>query len=106
VKETDIEMKTHVKLAMLKFILCELHLFSVTNTVFFSFCISILFSLINKIQYKVLWLSETVDNNKHYVQGIHKRMVQFQKLARNLFLTLHVHSVHRQQQQLSKFLTH
>jgi len=38
------------------------------------------------------------------IQGIHKRMVRFQKLTRNLFLTLHGHNVHRQQQQLSKFL--
>jgi len=30
--------------------------------------------------------------------------VRFQKLTRNLFLTLHGHNVHRQQQQLSKFL--
>ena len=40
------------------------------------------------------------------VQGIHKKMVWFQKLTRNLFLTLHWHNIHRQQQQqqLSKFL--
>jgi len=31
-------------------------------------------------------------------------MVRFQKLTRNLFLTLHGHNVHRQQQKLSKFL--
>ena len=31
-------------------------------------------------------------------------MVQFHKLTRNLFLTLHGHNVHRQQRQLSKFL--
>ena len=31
-------------------------------------------------------------------------MVQFQKLTRNLFLTLHGHNVHRQQRRLSKFL--
>ena len=31
-------------------------------------------------------------------------MARFQKLTRNLFLTLHRHNVHRQQQQLSKFL--
>jgi len=41
-----------------------------------------------------------------YIQGIHKRMVRFQKLTRNLFLTLHVHNVHCQQRQLSKFLMH
>ena len=39
-----------------------------------------------------------------FIQGIHKRMVRFQKLTINLFLTLHRHNVHRQQQQLSKFL--
>ena len=39
-----------------------------------------------------------------YIQDIHKRMVWFQKLTRNLFLTLHGHNVHRQQRQLSKFL--
>jgi hypothetical protein len=38
------------------------------------------------------------------VQGIHKRMVQFQKLTSNLFLNLHGHNVHHQQRQLSKFL--
>ena len=30
--------------------------------------------------------------------------MRFQKLTRNLFLTLHGHNVHRQQRQLSKFL--
>jgi len=39
-----------------------------------------------------------------FIQGIHKRMVRFQKLTKNLFLTLHGHNVHRQQRQLSKFL--
>ena len=38
------------------------------------------------------------------IQGVYKWMVQFQKLTRNLFLTLHGHNVHRQQRQLSKFL--
>ena len=38
------------------------------------------------------------------IQGVHKRMVRFQKLRRNLFLTSHRHTVHRQQQQLSEFL--
>ena len=33
-------------------------------------------------------------------------MVQFQKLTRNLFLTLHGQNVHRQQRQLSRFLMH
>ena len=40
-----------------------------------------------------------------HTQDIHKRMVRFQKLTRNLFLTLHGHNLHRQQRQLSKFLT-
>jgi len=31
-------------------------------------------------------------------------MARFQKLTRNLFLALHGHNLHRQQQQLSKFL--
>ena len=31
-------------------------------------------------------------------------MARFQKITRNLFLTLHRHDVHRQQRQLSKFL--
>jgi len=31
-------------------------------------------------------------------------MVRFQKLTGNLFLTLHGHNLHRQQQQLSEFL--
>jgi hypothetical protein len=31
-------------------------------------------------------------------------MAQFQKLTRNLFLTLHGRNVHRQQRQLSNFL--
>jgi len=39
-----------------------------------------------------------------YIQGIHKRMARFQKLTRNLFLTLHGYNVRRQQRQHSKFL--
>jgi hypothetical protein len=39
-----------------------------------------------------------------YVQGIHKRMVRFQKLTRNVFLILHGHNLQHQQRQLSKFL--
>ena len=42
-----------------------------------------------------------ISNNP--IQVIHKRMVRFQKLTRSLFLTLHEHKAHRQQQQLSKF---
>jgi len=33
-----------------------------------------------------------------------QKNVAVQKLTRNLFLTLHEHNLHRQQQQLSKFL--
>ena len=44
------------------------------------------------------------EERRSYIQGIHKRMVRFQKLTRNLFLTLRGHNVHRQQRQLSKFL--
>jgi hypothetical protein len=40
------------------------------------------------------------------IQDIQKRMVRFQQLTRNLFLTLHGHNAHRQQRQLSKFLMH
>ena len=39
-----------------------------------------------------------------YIQGVYKRMVRFQKVTRNLFLTLHGHNVNRQQWKLSKFL--
>ena len=39
-----------------------------------------------------------------HIQGIHKRKVRFQKLTRNVFLTLHGHNAHRQQRQLYKFL--
>jgi hypothetical protein len=41
---------------------------------------------------------------KVQIQSIHKEWCVFQKLTRNLFLTLHGRNVHRQQQQLSKFL--
>jgi hypothetical protein len=47
-----------------------------------------------------------VKKGNSYTQGIHKRMVQFQKLTINLFLNLHGHNVHRQQWQLFKFLMH
>jgi hypothetical protein len=38
------------------------------------------------------------------MQGVHKRMVQFQKLMKELFLTIHEHNVHCQQREVSKFL--
>ena len=44
------------------------------------------------------------NRKKKYIQAVYKRMVRFQKLTRNLFLTLHGQNVHRQQRQLSKFL--
>jgi hypothetical protein len=40
------------------------------------------------------------------ILGIQKTVVQFRKLAINLFLTLHVHNVYRHKRQLSKFLMH
>ena len=49
-------------------------------------------------------VTSLVLRNLVFMQGIHKRMVQFQKLTRNLFLTFHGHNVHRPQRQLSKFL--
>jgi hypothetical protein len=56
-------------------------------------------------------LGSSLADNKGFrsilsIQSIHKRMVQFKKLTRNLFLTftLHGHNVHPQQRQLSKFL--
>jgi hypothetical protein len=53
-----------------------------------------------KFQYKFI----IVCDSRRHIQDIHKRMVRFQKLTRNLFLTLHGHNVRRQQRQLSKFL--
>ena len=46
----------------------------------------------------------TALHNSRNILGVYKRMVRFQNLTRNLFLTLHGHNVHRQQRQLSKFL--
>jgi hypothetical protein len=37
-------------------------------------------------------------------QGIHKRMVRFQKWIKNVYLTLHGHNIHRQRRHLSTFL--
>ena len=59
-------------------------------------------------QYLIQLLLVSATKHSHLqeatIQGLHKRMVRFQKLTRNLFLTLHGHNVHRQQRQLSKFL--
>ena len=48
-------------------------------------CFTITFLFIKDINQYLLFIS------------IHKRMVRFQKLTRNLFLTLHGPNVHRQQ---------
>jgi len=57
------------------------------------------FERVEEFKYLVTTLT-----NKNSIQGIHKRMARFQKVTRNLFVTLHGHNVHRQQRQLSKFL--
>jgi hypothetical protein len=51
-------------------------------------------------------LQSTQEKEKEtkYIQGIHKRTVQFQILIKNVFLSLRGHSVHCQQRELSKFL--
>ena len=52
-----------------------------------------------------LLVSVVINNTDEInIQGIHKRMVRFQKVTRNLFITLHGHNIQRQQRQLSKFL--
>jgi hypothetical protein len=56
---------------------------------------------------KYLTSSACVRARTHaHTDGIHKRMVQFQKLLKNLFLTPHGHNIHCQQRELSKFLVH
>ena len=49
-------------------------------------------------------LSGYLEDTRINVQRIHKKMVRFQKLTRNLFLTLHGYILYRQQRRLSKFL--
>ena len=49
------------------------------------------------------WLISS-DTLSIHIQGVYKWMVHFQKITRNVFLTLHGQNVHRQQRQLSKFL--
>jgi hypothetical protein len=39
-----------------------------------------------------------------HIWGIHKKMVRFQKVIQNSFLTLHGHNIHCQQRELPKFL--
>jgi len=67
---------------------------------------SALYSRFYSTMYSTTYQAATVMTNftQYFIQGIHKRVVRFQKLTRNLFLTLHGHNVHRQQRQLSKFL--
>ena len=71
--------------------------------------------LINHVLHKITsWLKQKMlnsptifineDINTFLIHGIHKRIMRFQRLTRNLFLTLHGHNVHCQQWQLSKFL--
>jgi len=50
--------------------------------------------------------SSSDDSSTRHMIGLYRAYTKewFQKLTRNLFLTLHGHNVHRQQQQLSKFL--
>jgi hypothetical protein len=43
-------------------------------------------------------------NKRTHIQGIHKRMIRFQKLTKSLFLALYGHTIHRQRRKLSKFL--
>ena len=54
-------------------------------------------------EWRRIYNEELMISTAHQIQGIHKRIVRFQKLTRNLFLTLHGHNVHRQRRQLSKF---
>jgi hypothetical protein len=52
-------------------------------------------------------LNTTAMNSLFYakiIQGVYKRMVQFQKLLWNLFLILQGHNIQSQQRKLSKFL--
>jgi hypothetical protein len=57
----------------------------------------------NVIQYLI---SNKILTCELYIQGVYKIMARVQKLTRNLFLTFHLHNVHRQQRQLSRFLLH
>ena len=44
-----------------------------------------------------VWTYRVLSTHEKYsdIQGVYKLIVQFQKLTRNLFLTLHGHNVHR-----------
>jgi hypothetical protein len=43
-------------------------------------------------------------SNFAHIQVIHKRMVQFQKLLKHLFITLHGHNIHCKHRELSQCL--
>ena len=58
---------------------------------------------IHTYTHSVFTYTHTHTHTHTHTQCVYKWMVQFQKLTRNLFLTLHGHNIHRQQQQLSKF---
>ena len=62
-----------------------------------------MFTLRNGTLFTEMCIWRIVFFQAHGVQCVYKWMVQFQKLTRNLFLTLHGHNVHRQQQQLTSF---
>jgi hypothetical protein len=77
--------------------MCEVH------TTFFKTC---LFAIIHKEGVN-LPLNRKKEQSNYYfyeVQGIHKRMVRYQKWIKNVFLNLHGHNIHHQRRQLSKFL--
>jgi hypothetical protein len=45
-------------------------------------------------QYVINWCHRPSWNVQMELQGIHRRVVQFKKLLKTLFLTLHVHNIH------------
>jgi hypothetical protein len=62
------------------------------------------YALVTKPKAIVEDIHVSSSQNEVPVQGIHKRMVRFQKLIKHLFLTLHGHNIHRKRRQLSKFI--
>jgi len=60
--------------------------------------------IIYTVEYLKVKKIKVIHKSNCVLQGVHKRMLRFQKLASNLFLNLHGRNVHRQQRQLSKFL--
>jgi hypothetical protein len=45
----------------------------------------------------------SLNSTQLFIQGIHKIMALFQKLIKNLFLSLHGHNIHCQQRKLPRF---